>query len=730
MQRASTPQLLSALKKYFGYTSFRPHQQEIISDVFAGRDTFALLPTGGGKSLCFQLPAVLNEGLTVVVSPLIALMKDQVDQLTASGVFATCLNSSLPADESRKRLRGLHNNSFKLLYVAPERLTLSGFLDDLKKWNPALFAIDEAHCVSEWGHDFRPEYRQLSALRDLFPKTPFMALTATATERVRADIISHLRLRDPGIHVGSFNRENLLYRVVRRETAAYNQILKYVRERPNDSGIIYCQSRKTTEALAADLAADKIAALPYHAGLANDERSRNQESFLRDETKIICATIAFGMGINKSNVRFVIHRDLPKNIEGYYQETGRAGRDGLPSECVLLFNAGDVVKHNMFIDQKFGDEKIIAREQLNEIVHYSDSAECRRAYLLRYFGEIFPHENCGGCDNCLAPRERYDATIPAQKLLSCVFRVRQYSGFPMGLAHIINVLTGSRAAAILKHGHDKVSTYGIGKDISADQWKFIGRELVRLGFLFQNAARMNVIELTDEGRSALKDRREIFLALQTEIKKTVKRAGEIECDETLFEQLRALRRQIADERSVPSYVIFSDSALRHMAREYPISTIEFSRIPGVSTQKLAEFAGPFSAAIREHLALHPQQKFERLSAPEPSPVVKSPRAPSRMNDTARETLRLFQNGSSPAEIAVARGFAETTIHGHLAVALFTGEQIDLRRIFSLDEENKIRAVIEAEPSAHIARYRDRLGGAIDYGLVRLIVAAMGQDPNR
>jgi ATP-dependent DNA helicase RecQ len=344
----SASDLLSALKKYFGYTSFRPHQEEIISDVLAGRDTFALLPTGGGKSLCFQLPAVLSEGLTVVVSPLIALMKDQVDQLTASGIFATCLNSSLPAEESRKRLRGLHNNSFKLLYVAPERLMLSGFLDDLKKWNPTLIAIDEAHCISEWGHDFRPEYRQLPMLRDIFPETPFMALTATATERVRADIVTLLRLRDPGIHIGSFNRENLLYRVIARDSA-YDQILKFIREHPNESGIIYCQSRKSTESLANDLAAAGVSALPYHAGLSGEERTRNQDAFLRDETKIICATIAFGMGINKSNVRYVIHRDLPKNIEGYYQETGRAGRDGLPSECILLFNAGDVMKHNMFI---------------------------------------------------------------------------------------------------------------------------------------------------------------------------------------------------------------------------------------------------------------------------------------------------------------------------------------------------------------------------------------------
>lgn len=573
-----------------------------------GRDTFALLPTGGGKSLCFQLPAVIQPGLTVVVSPLIALMKDQVDQLTASGIPATCLNSTLPANESRARLRGLHNDAYKLLYVAPERLMLSGFLEDLKKWKPILIAIDEAHCISEWGHDFRPEYRQLPTLRDLFPEVPFMALTATATERVRADIVTLLRLRDPGIHIGSFNRENLLYRVVPRNSP-YDQIRQFVQERPRESGIIYCQSRKSTESLAAELASDNIRALPYHAGLTPEERSRNQDSFLRDETRIICATIAFGMGINKSNVRFVIHRDLPKNIEGYYQETGRAGRDGLPSECILLFNAGDVVKHAMFIDEKAEPEKTIARAQLNEIVHYAESAECRRAYLLRYFAETFPHAACGACDNCLAPRQRYDATVPAQKLLSCVVRIRQHSGFSTGLAHVIDVLLGSRSQRVLEWGHDRLSTYAIGKDIPAERWKLIGRELVRLGYLHQNAQRMNVLEITAEGLAALKERRPIHLTQQQEIKKPSKRTGDIECDEELFEQLRILRKTIADERQVPAYVIFSDAALRHMARDYPTNAVAFSKIPGVGAQKLAEFAAGFTEEIRNYLMTHERRAF-------------------------------------------------------------------------------------------------------------------------
>jgi ATP-dependent DNA helicase RecQ len=388
------------LKRYFGFTSFRPLQEEIIRDALAGKDVFAVLPTGGGKSLCFQLPALAKPGLTVVVSPLIALMKDQVDALQAAGVPATFLNSSLAAGESRPRLRGLHNGEFRLLYVAPERLMLSGFVEDLLRWRVNLFAIDEAHCISEWGHDFRPEYRQLSTLRGLFPEVPLMALTATATDRVRQDIVEQLHLREPSRYVASFNRPNLTYRVAAK-SGAYEQILDFVRARPRESGIIYCQARKTAENLARKLNADGVRSAPYHAGLGGGDRSRNQDAFLRDEVRVVCATIAFGMGINKPNVRFVIHYDLPKNVEGYYQETGRAGRDGLPSECLLLFSAGDRIKYGQFIDEKPDPkEREIARAQLEQIVHYAECATCRRAYLLNYFGETFGAPNS---DSALRP---------------------------------------------------------------------------------------------------------------------------------------------------------------------------------------------------------------------------------------------------------------------------------------------------------------------------------------
>jgi ATP-dependent DNA helicase RecQ len=381
-----SPLLLATLKETFGYDSFRPLQEEIIADALAGRDVFALLPTGGGKSLCFQLPALLREGLTVVVSPLIALMKDQVDALTAAGVQATFLNSTLDGDEARARFRGLHRGEYRLLYAAPERLLLPGFVENLRSWNVNQIAIDEAHCISEWGHDFRPEYRQLVELREALPDVPVMALTATATERVREDIVERLHLREPRCYVASFNRPNLTYRVIPR-AGPYDQTLAFLRGRPGESGIIYCGSRKAAESVAERLVADRIHAKPYHAGLTNEDRGRHQDLFLRDEVRVICATIAFGMGINKPNVRFVLHYDLPKNLEGYYQETGRAGRDGLPAECVLLFSAADVVKQTAFIEEKSPEEQRVARAQLQQMVHFAESGSCRRVDLLEYFGE-------------------------------------------------------------------------------------------------------------------------------------------------------------------------------------------------------------------------------------------------------------------------------------------------------------------------------------------------------
>jgi ATP-dependent DNA helicase RecQ len=625
--------LSAALKKHFGYDEFRPLQREIITDALNGRDVFALLPTGGGKSLCFQLPALLRDGLTIVVSPLIALMKDQVDALRTSGIAATFLNSTLAGSDSRERLRGLDRNQFRLLYVAPERLMMENFLERALNWNIAQIAIDEAHCISEWGHDFRPEYRELKKLRTFFPDVPIMALTATATKRVRDDIIKQLKLRDPRCYVASFNRPNLTYRVLAK-SSAYQQVLDFIRARPNESGIVYCASRKSTDALSEKLTRDGIKALPYHAGMEPRERTRNQEAFLRDDARVITATIAFGMGINKPNVRFVIHHDLPKNIEGYYQETGRAGRDGLPSECVLLFSVGDVVKQRRFIEEKSESEQRIAHEQLRTMIAYAETRHCRRATLLQYFGESWPlasvaaavspasvrcspadkaaatgrEVSCNGCDNCLEPRETFDGTIPAQKFLSCVHRVQAKQGFGFGLNHIVEVLIGGANDAIKKRGHDQLSTFGIGADLKREQWQRIGRELLRLGLLEAAPGKFATLSVTDAGMMALRKRTPITLTkpIETPVKNVrIPRAGEIECDEELFERLRALRRKIADERDVPAYIIFSDASLREMAGACPQSKSEFAQIAGVGQQKLREFAEAFLAEIGEHLRSDP-----------------------------------------------------------------------------------------------------------------------------
>jgi ATP-dependent DNA helicase RecQ len=589
-------------------------QEEIIGDALAGRDVFALLPTGGGKSLCYQLPALIREGLTVVVSPLIALMKDQVDALTANGIAATFLNSTLVEKERRERLRGLHQGEYRLLYVAPERLMVGNLLANLKQWSVGLIAIDEAHCISEWGHDFRPEYRQLAKVRDTLPDTPVMALTATATTRVREDIVRQLHLRNPAEYVASFNRPNLTYRVSPKR-GAFEQILEFVGKRSRESGIIYCQSRKGAESVAADLATSGFAARPYHAGLTDRERAANQEAFLRDDAKIICATIAFGMGINKPNVRYVIHYDLPKNIEGYYQETGRAGRDGLPSDCLLLFTPGDIRKYLHFIDEITDErERRHAKQQLNEMVHYAECPGCRRVELLAYFGEKYPESNCGACDNCASPRETYDGTVPAQKLLSSVIRARNASrdrSATFGLQHHIDVLLGQQTERIERWRHDQLSTFGIGTDVTRHEWSAIGRELLRLGLLEMGTGEFQTIDVTEAGLAALRNRETITLTCtnaptttRTRRKKAARTSTEaavVPAGDELFEKLRALRRQLAVERNVPPYIIFSDTALREMASQRPTTEDRFLDISGVGEKKLADFGGIFLAAIRDHL---------------------------------------------------------------------------------------------------------------------------------
>ena len=711
------PQLLSSrLKQTFGYDGFRPLQREIMETSLKGRDAVAILPTGAGKSLCYQLPALVREGLTVVVSPLIALMKDQVDQLEASGVAATFLNSTLDGNEARRRIEGLDAREYQLLYVAPERLMLPDFLSRLEGWKMAALAVDEAHCISEWGHDFRPEYRRLREVRQLIPGIPILALTATATQRVREDIVKQLELRDPSIFLASFNRPNLKYQVVAKAGAAA-QVCNFANARPGESGIVYCQSRKNTEALAATLRAQGFSAVAYHAGLDADVRAKNQDAFLRDEAKIVCATVAFGMGINKPNVRYVIHADLPKNIEGYYQETGRAGRDGLPADCLLLFSRGDVMKYLKFLDDIPDQQaRAVAHQQLDQMTHFAESDVCRRVSLLEYFGETWSLENCGGCDHCLSPREKWDATTDVQKLLSCVLRIRQAGNFNVGLNHVSEVLTGGMSEKVQRWKHDQLTTHGIGKDQARPYWVDLGRQLLRLGLLAGSEDKFPTVAVSQQGIDTLKKREIVMLtrALSLPKEKAI-RTGDIPCDPGLFERLRMLRKDLADAKNVPPYVVFSDVTLRHFSRDYPQNDAALLRIPGVGEKKLDDYGRAFIEVIRDWLAENEKQQFSPLE----TITVAPPRPVGVTGGTAAITLELFKSGQSIAEIAKSRDLAESTVEGHLAQAIENGATLDPRAIYTAEEEREIQAAMDGYDEPALKPVFEQLEGRISYGKLRL-----------
>lgn len=710
------PDILASLKSTFGYTSFRPLQEDIVRSVLAGRDVFVLMPTGGGKSLCYQLPALLLDGMTVVVSPLIALMKDQVDGLEALGVAATYINSSLDSAEVGRRQASVARGEVKLLYVAPERLMMPGFLHLLEATNVAFVAIDEAHCISEWGHDFRPEYRELARLRGIFPRTTLGAFTATATTRVQTDIKSQLGLQKAASFRGSFNRPNLFYDV-RPKPGAYDQLVRYLRERGPSSGIIYCQTRARTEQIAKQLSSDGFSAVAYHAGLENDERQRRQDRFIKDDVPIIVATIAFGMGIDKPDVRFVVHYDLPKNLEGYYQESGRAGRDGEPSDCILFYGPGDAVKHRHFIDEKPTEiERQVALRQLRQMDDWAAGATCRRRALLAYFDEPFDRQDGPCCDLCRSPSVEEDFTVPTQMLLSCIVR----TGERFGVAHLTAVLRGSRNERILRLGHDKLSTHGIGRDRSETEWRHLIRELIRKGYLRQAEEEFSAIKLTETGRAALFRRELVILAAPRLITAAVETSVPSPRAD-LFEQLRALRKQLADERGVPPYVIFHDAALRQMASELPTSRSEMLRVQGVGERKARDYGEAFLACIGAYAE-------ETGARPEAALPLATPR-PRRSGDggpsaTILRTLELFNEGQSVEEIAASRGLTARTIEGHLGEAIEAGESVDLDRLIPADKRQAIEAVIDRVGAQYLKPILEQLGEGFTYGEITLVRAAL------
>jgi ATP-dependent DNA helicase RecQ len=733
--------LEQALKHYFGYDEFRSGQREIITTALANRDLLVVMPTGGGKSLCFQLPALLKQGVTIVVSPLIALMQDQVQQLANNGIAATFLNSSISTEERRDRAAAIYNGEIKLLYLAPERLNqefISNFLVDLhQEVGIAGFAIDEAHCVSEWGHDFRPDYRKLSQLRHHFPKVPWLGLTATATDRVRLDIIKQLDLREPDIHVASFNRPNLYYEVRRKSTTPYKELLAQVKQ-STGSGIIYCLSRKKVDELTTKLQHDGIKALPYHAGLDSQTRTDNQNSFIRDDVQIMIATVAFGMGINKPDVRFVIHYDLPRNIEGYYQESGRAGRDGEPAHCTLYFGMGDIKTIEYLIAQKIDretgmaleEEQRIATQQLRRVINYAEATECRRIIQLGYFGESFPG-NCDNCDNCKYPRPISDWTIESQKLLSCVYRFSErHRGKTFGLAHTIDVLRGSKNDKVLKNGHDTLSTYGIGKDRTVDEWRMLGRSLLHQGLVDETSDGYSVLTLNAVSWEILKSQRKVEIAISP-LKSTVE-TTEVSTNtaeiQALYNRLHKLRKQYADANKVAPYVIFADSSLRLMAQQHPQTLAQFAQISGVGARKLAQYGEMFTGEIR---AFRAESGLPVLAETDPTPPLNP--APPRKSDishTHLETLDLDRRGLSIAEIAAKRSMRESTIFDHLLKLMECGYDVKIDRIVPPEKAAAIEQVMNTVGAERLTPIKEQLGDDYSYEEIKIVRSRLRTQSNQ
>ncbi|MFZ5453613.1 MAG: DNA helicase RecQ [Thermodesulfobacteriota bacterium] len=705
--------MLNLLKTHFGYDQFRPLQEEIIRCVLARKDALVLMPTGGGKSLCYQLPALKLPGLTLVVSPLIALMKDQVDALQANGIPAAFINSSLSRYEIEQIQGEALKEDIKILYAAPERLIIPEFQLFLQKINVSLIAIDESHCISEWGHDFRPDYRNLKALREMFPRVPAMALTATATPRVREDIIGQLSLEKAQIFISSFNRPNLAY-IVLPQKGAYGQLLEILEEHPREAAIIYCFSRKDTEHLAADLREEGFKALAYHAGLENEERRLNQEKFIRDEAQIIVATIAFGMGIDKPDVRLVIHYHLPKSIEGYYQETGRAGRDGLPSKCVLFYSYADAIKQEYFLKQiEDESERRHAYQKLEQMVEYCELATCRRQHLLAYFGEEYREQNCHACDVCLTPPEEFDATIISQKMMSAIIR----TGRRFGMNYIIDVLLGAKNRKIMERGHHKLTVYGIVDDFSKeDLRRLIGQLLIRK-LLVKSGGEYPILDLSPQGQDFLKQRQKISLPRikPNTVLTPAREAAAAAYDGELFEELRLLRKNIADGKNVPPYVVFGDLALRQMACYLPQREESFIKISGVGQEKLKQYGDIFMEKIR-HYAQEKNLQEKEI----PGKMAARPQRPRGLGPTYRETQKLIREKMSIEDMASARGLAAATINAHLEKLVAAGEEMDLAYLRPPPERfAKIKDAFQRSGGMNLSPVKEILGEDFSYEEIRL-----------
>ncbi|MDX8405491.1 MAG: DNA helicase RecQ [Mariprofundus sp.] len=706
-------QARKVLKDVFGYDVFRQMQEDIICNLLDGKDAFVLMPTGGGKSICYQIPAIMREGTGIVVSPLISLMKDQVDALTACGVKAAYYNSSLKAAEAKDVLERFEAGDLDLLYVAPERLLSKAFLAKLEKIKLSMFAIDEAHCVSQWGHDFRPEYVRLGELRAIFPDVPMLALTATADEHTREDISERLQLTKAKRFVASFDRPNIRY-LVAEKRQPLTQILQFLDGWPNASGVIYCLSRKRVEDLAVNLQRHGIRAAAYHAGIPGRSRERVQDDFLRDRVKVIVATIAFGMGVDKPNVRFVIHHDLPKSIESYYQETGRAGRDGLESEALMLYGSGDVNLVRRLIENVENiDQRRVEVHKLNSMVAFSEALTCRRRVLLGYFGEALD-EPCGNCDICLDPPATYDATEFADAALKCV---RELKG-DYGMGYIVDVLRGSNNARIRENKHDKLKSHGAGDDLNADEWTSILRQLVHHGYFVQDVSRRAAMLATKKAERIGTGDPIILAKYQPGFRRHLKRLGASR-DEPLFKKLVALREEIAERDDLPPHVVFSDVSLTEMAQRKPASEDDLRRISGVGEHKLEAFGEEFLELITHHVETSGNKTTKSNGKEIPMLIAKGP----GLNETQTYTLnQLRKEGMTPQAIAAQQGVSESTVMKHLVAIIRAGQYIDIPALIGKDFDTIMAELDDADPYASLSEIKRDLTIDLDNDMFRLILA--------